>query len=157
MQIERALALGTVALLFAPGVFAQAKPDFSGSWMYDHTLVSGKKVDSDSDPLLQIVFEEFVGDASISIAGQKMTVYRHRSKETIVFMLNGTPSQRYIGDAAVTYTSNWEGTTLVTRAESRDIGTWTEKRWIGADGSMVEETTYPFGFSSHTTFVYKRK
>lgn len=151
METKGASASGIVAILFVTGLVAQAKPDFSGTW----TLIAATDKSGDLMKTREVRLIALLqwDPETITIEGQKMTV--SKPFETLVYMLDGTPSKDE--EAGYVLTSKWEGKTLVTTMVFDDSitmsGKQIEKRRIGADGTMVVEMSG----SRDQTLVYKKK
>jgi hypothetical protein len=158
--MKRAFFASAVAVLFAAGLMAQAKPDFSGSWTLD---------------VEKSVMPQRGGGGgggrggggmaalTIKVDGATMTSTREGMNGAVVttYMLDGTESKNMQmargGQSEATYTSKWDGAKLVTTIVSTR-GTSTESRWIEADGTMVVETvrTGQDGTPMTTKLVYKK-
>ena len=115
--MNRAFLLAAFAVAFVAGASAQAKPNFAGSWQIDHAR------------------SKFQGGAlpeSITVEGARMTITRTAAgnAQSIVYMLDGTPSKRMQGPAGeqkeVVYTSKWEGEMLVTTWTPSPVVTYSE-------------------------------
>ena len=130
------LAILSAAFVFAfvPGVSAQDRPNFEGTWQIDPAT------------------SRYYGGAStetITVEGSKMTISRsgRGNAASIVYLLDGTPSKNMVDFAGkqieMTYTSRWEGNSLVTTIPAPAVRR-TEKRSIEADGTMTVELTFDF-------------
>lgn len=159
--MKRAIFSGILAVLFAVGAAAQAKPNFAGTWTLDAEKSvmpagrqgGGRQGGGGAAPL------------TIVVEGQKMSINRTMGEntQTTVYMLDGTASKntrpgRNGGEPTeIVYTSKWDGAKLVTTIVN-PRGTSTETRWIEADGTMVVETsaTGQDGTPVVTKLVYKK-
>ena len=109
-----------VALAFAAGPSAQARPNFAGQWKAAGSFTTW----------------------AIAIEGSRMTITQTVAGNTdsTVYMLDGTPSKKQFegpnGPAENIYTCTWEGEVLVTTIQTAFGTTLTEKRWLEPDGTM---------------------
>ncbi|MDQ3069700.1 MAG: hypothetical protein M3R55_08225 [Acidobacteriota bacterium] len=141
--MKRAIFTGILAVLFAVGASAQAKPNFAGTWTLDaekSTMPQGGGNRGGGNP----------APLTIVVEGPKMSISRTMGQagtvQTTVFMLDGTDSKNMMpgrqgGEPTeILYKSKWDGAKLVTTI-TNPRGTSTESRWMEADGTMVVETT----------------
>lgn len=158
--MKRAFFAGAVAVLFAAGVMAQAKPDFSGSWTLDAEksvmpMRGGGGGGGRGGGGMAAV--------TIKIDGATMTSTREGMNGPVVttYMLDGTESKNMQmgrgGQSEAVYKSTWDGAKLVTTITTGN-GTATETRWLEADGTMVVESnrTGRDGAPVTTKLVYKK-
>lgn len=164
--MKRALFTGILAVMFAAGVMAQAKPDFSGTWTVDmekSVMPQGRGGGQGGGRGGGMG----AGPITITVEGTKMSVSRTMGQsgntQTTVYMLDGTEAKNSMGGRGgaepvqVTYKSAWSGAKLVTTI-TNPMGTSTETRWLEADGTMVVETTRTNqqGNAVTTKLVYKK-
>ncbi len=102
----KSIAFTVFAVVFAvsPPTRAQSRPDFSGTWSMD---LSRSESAMQADP---------IGPTTLAIEQTatelKMTTTRDGKSTTMVYRLDGTPTQIPGGTA----TSRWNGSSLVTEA-----------------------------------------
>jgi hypothetical protein len=129
-----AILAAVLVVASVASVSAQDRPNFEGTWQID-TATS-----------------RYYGGApteTITVDGSRMAISRTvaRSTASIVYMLDGTPSKNIVSVAGkqieVTYTSRWEGNSLVTTIPGPVVNL-TEKRSIEANGTMEVELTFDF-------------
>lgn len=124
-----------LAVVFIAGAFAQAKPDFNGTWK--------------PDPARSKPIGGLGPTQTISVEGNKMTMLNTSAgnTSTTVYLLDGTPSTKTLegGDQPVkiVYTSKWEGNVLVTTWANARISN-VERRTIQDDGTMKVEVTHTY-------------
>lgn len=162
--MKRAMFAAIVAVVFAAGVMAQAKPNFAGTWTLDaekSVMPQGRGGGQGGGR------QGGMGAAPVTIAvdGQKMSVSRTMGQSgntmTTVYMLDGAESKNMQmgrgGGSEAVYKSRWDGAKLVTTITGV-MGTSTETRWLEADGTMVVETvrTNQQGDAVTTKLVYKK-
>ena len=145
--MKRAMFAAIVSVVFAAGVLAQAKPDFTGTWTLDvekSVMPQGRGGGQGGGRPGGMGG----GPVTIAVEGQKMSVSRTMGQSgntmTTVYMLDGAESKNMQmgrgGSAEAVYKSRWDGAKLVTTITG-GMGTGTETRWLEADGTMVVETT----------------
>lgn len=155
--MKRALFAAIVAVTVAAGVTAQARPDFSGTWVLDtEKSVMGRMGGGRGG----------AGMAALTIAtsGSTLTATREGMNGPVstVYKLDGAESKNMQmgrgGSAEAIYRSRWDGEKLVTTITG-GMGTATETRWLDSDGSMVVETTRPGRGGTPMTMklVYRKK
>ena len=150
--MKRAILSAALAVAFVAGVFAQEKPDFTGSWK--------------PDPARSKTIGGLGPAQTISVEGSKMTIVRTvaGNSSSVVYMLDGTPSKNMTGQPGnqreITYTSKWDGQVLVTTYAPSPLYTDVERRSIEADGTMKVEVTHNFtkesGKSETSTRVFNK-
>jgi hypothetical protein len=96
------LAVLAFSLVVPPAVYAQGRPDFSGTWSMDFGRSDSAK---QNDP---------IGPTTVTIVQTaselNMTIARDGKQATLTYRLDGAPSAIPGGNA----TSHWEGSSLVT-------------------------------------------
>lgn len=167
--MKRVLLLTAIATLaVAVGVFAQAKPNFTGSWVMDPAQSQmgggpGGGAPGGGAP-------GGGGGRGFGAGPQKITqtaaelVIERTMGETVqktVYKLDGTPSVNETRGGQSTSISKWSGAKLVTtiKAETqRGTMESTETRSLESNGTMVVETTRQ-GPDGPTTqkMVYKKQ
>ena len=150
--MKRAVVSAALAVAFVASVFAQGKPDFTGSWK--------------PDPARSKTIGGLGPAQTITVEGSSMKIVRTvaGNSSSVVYMLDGTPSKNGLGDPGsgreVTYTSKWEGNVLVTTYAPSPLYTDVERRSIEADGTMKVEVTHNFtkepGKSETSTRVFNK-
>ena len=124
-MMKPAMLLATLVIAFMPGLSAQDKPNFAGTW---------KPVGS---------FTVY----TITAQGSKLTVTMTiaGNSDSTVYLLDGTPSTKTIegpnGPVENVLTSTWEGDVLVTTITAPGMSR-VERRSIEADGTMKVQTTF---------------
>ena len=122
--MKRATLSLALAIVFIAAAAAQDKPNFAGTWKSESSFNSW----------------------TIAVEGSKMTVTMTvaGNSESTVYMLDGTPSKKILGNGGQQIeqisTSTWEGNVLVTTIAT-PTSTRTERRSIEADGTMKIENT----------------
>lgn len=155
--MKRALFAAIVAMSVAAGVTAQARPDFSGTWVLDpEKSVMGRMGGGRGGAGMAAL--------TITISGSTLTATREgmNGPVSMVYKLDGSESKNMQmgrgGGAEAVYTSRWEGAKLVTTITG-GMGTATETRWLEPDGTMVVETARTGRDGSPMTMklVYRKK
>ena len=128
-NVRSALLVVSLAVPFT--LFAQGRPDFSGTWSMDRSR-SESAMQADPIGPTTLVITQTPGGLQIATTRDSRTA-------TIVYKLDGSPGPIPGGSA----TSHWEGATLVTETV-RDIQgqtvTTKESRRLNETGEMLVET-----------------
>lgn len=117
--------LFAAAIAFMPGVPAQEKPNFAGTWKADNSYSL----------------------VTITVEGSRMTITNTvaGNSESTVYLLDGTPSKKTFegpnGLMENVSTSTWEGDVLVTATRTGFGSTMIERRSIQPDGTMRIQNT----------------
>lgn len=157
--MKRAMFAAIVALVCAPAVMAQARPDFSGSWTLDaEKSVMGRMGGGGGRG-----GGAGMAALTVTVSGSTMTATREgmNGPVSMVYKLDGAESRNMQmgrgGNAEVVYKSRWDGAKLVTTITG-GMGTATETRWLDADGTMIVETvrTGRNGAPMTTKLVYRK-
>jgi hypothetical protein len=124
MQI-RTVALVVAVSCLAPGVSAQSRPDFSGTWAIDYARSKGISP-ANADTVIVVTQDA------------KTLTIEQKGVPKIVYHLDGTPAKnsRITRPGDVTYTSVWQGDRLVTTVTGGQPGQ-KEIRYL-VDGEMVD-------------------
>ena len=130
--MARVLPLVLLMLLALPStVRAQAKPDFSGTWMMDPSR-SGSAVQSEPIGPVTVVITQTPTDLRIATT-------RAGGTSTATYTLDGSENTIPTGTAK----THWEGTTIVTETISDVKGqtvTTKQSRSLNAAGEMLVDT-----------------
>jgi hypothetical protein len=164
--MKRAFLAAAIAVAFSAGVLAQGKPNFAGKWIMDAEKTAAANpggAPGGGAPGNRGAGMGAPAPLTITVDGNKMTITRTMGENTIstVYLLDGTPSKNMQrgqgGEVEVTYTSKWEGNTLVTTIVN-PRGTSTEKRSLAEDGTMIIESTRtaPDGTARTAKTIFRR-
>ena len=155
-----------VCLLWSVPAGAQAKPDFSGTWVEDETARKVSPPASNSGGAKSLALPP--SDTVIRHTPAALTIERTFMSSTIryVYALDGTESVNHNGANTQTTRSRWDGGKLITEgtsysSTSQGEFTWRyrEVRWLDAKRAMVVETTNTdeAGKTSMVTCVFRQK
>ena len=156
--MKRVFFAAIVAMSFAAAVAAQARADFSGSWVLDaEKSVMGRMGGGGRGG-------GGMAALTVTVSGSTLTVTRQGMNGPVstVYELDGAESKNMQmgrgGGAEAVYKSRWEGAKLVTTITG-GMGTATETRWLEPDGTMVVETARTSRDGSPMTMklVYRKK
>ena len=157
-QIVAALAIAVALLAAAPGsAFAQARPDFSGTWALDsaRSTVGGTAGAAAARPVVLVITQTAAAMTVERRAGDKPDVATVKLDGTV--SVNKTPS-----GADVRTTAKWVGATLVTHA-SMTVGDMTTEstdvRSLSADGKVmtIDSTQQMAGRQIKRTLIYNKQ
>jgi len=165
MKRARVGIMAAAVFAVASVAFAQAKPDFSGTWTLDPEASSmggapGGGGGGGGRGMM-------TGPITIKVAGDVLTIERMQGEAKVVTTLNlaGQPTENQMAGrqgATMTgkYVSKWDGPKLVTTITSEGANgpqTRTESRWLEG-GTLVVETTRTGrdGNPMTTKLVYKK-
>ena len=161
------IAVAALLVLAAarPGV-AQARPDFSGTWVEDE---SARKTTWPAQPAgggkaLSLP----PADTLVTQSAAALTTERKVMSQVLryVYRLDGTESVNHNGANTLTTKSRWEGQKLVTQGTSFSVTSageslWEikETRWLDKSGAMITETTHKdeAGKVNVVTLTFRKK
>jgi hypothetical protein len=142
--------------------FAQAKPDFSGTWTLDPEAsnMGGAPGGGGGGGMM-------TGPITIKVAGDVLTIDRMQGEAKVTTTLNlaGQPTDNQMAGRqgaaiAAKYVSKWDGAKLVTTITSEGPNgpiTRTETRWLEGSTLVVETNrTGRDGSPMTTKLVYKK-
>jgi hypothetical protein len=147
--MKRKLAcVALVLMVIAAGIAAQAKPNFSGSWIRDEARTTSKtngRATTASGSRMPIgVTEIRQTPTELTIANEIMGM-----SMTYVLKLDGSESVNHNGAMTQTTRSHWNGARLVTEGKetqttSQGYEEWTLKatRTLDAKGSLIVDATH---------------
>jgi hypothetical protein len=159
MKRARVGIMAAAVFAVASVAFAQAKPDFSGTWTLDPEASNVGGGGGGRGMMM--------GPITIKVAGDVLTIERMQGEAKVVTTLNlaGQPTENQMAgrQGATTtgkYVSKWDGPKLVTTITSEGPNgpqTRTESRWLEGATLVVETTrTGRDGNPMTTKVVYKK-
>ena len=167
-MVRRSIASLVLASMAVGLAAAQARPDFSGTWVEDETrrlnLLTGAPVPKPpaGAPVLP------ASDTVITQTAGSFTTERKAFSTAVryTYQLDGKESRNENGADTVITRSRWEGARLITEGTRTSVtsqgeNTWDfrEVRFLDPKGAMVVETTHSIsGKPTHSArVVYVRK
>jgi len=155
MKRARIGMVAIVALSVATAVFAQAKPDFSGTWAPDAPAMAAPPAGGGGAP-------GGGGGGGGRGGGGPMTVKQSATELTVerqgrngamstTYKLDGTPTKVTMGQGEATVTAKWDGNKLVITTKT-DQGEQTQT-WSLASGVLTIDRT---GGRGPSTTTYKK-
>lgn len=155
-------AISTLAVILCTGLFAQARPDFSGTWTFD------REKSMQPDATGRVVVAAMLGDEVVVLQTAASLIFRISYQgDTIVavYDLRGVETENVSpGDIKVKSRASWEGEKLVIESTSdadergRPITVRTRRViWIDRTGDLiVDRTGTPASQVTPSRSVYRR-
>ena len=145
MKRARIGLIAIVALSIATIAFAQAKPDFSGTWTPDQPAAAapggGGGGRGGGGPM---TVKQTATELTVESQGRNGAMTR-------TYKLDGTPTKVTMGQGEATVTAKWDGTKLVITTKT-DNGEQTQT-WSLASGVLTVDRT---GGRGPSTTTYKK-
>jgi len=156
MKRARIGMVAIAALAVATVAFAQAKPDFSGTWTPDAAAAppaGGGAAAGGGGGQGGGGGRGFGGPMTVKQTATELTVERQgrNGAMSTVYKLDGTPTKVTMGQGEATVTSKWDGNKLVITTKT-DNGEQTQT-WSLANGVLTIERT---GGRGPSTTTYKK-